>query len=182
MAIVDSRYARAFASVVASQHFSSMAAESQLNDFAETLEGSSELREILENPSVAEEQKLRILDAIAGKIGMLPAVRNFVAVITHHGRLTELRDILAAYHALVDETENFTEAQIVSAHPLDAENRSLLEQQVKRLAGGQQVRATYSEDASLLGGAVVRIGSTVYDGSVRAQLEQLKQKLITATA
>ena len=61
-------------------------------------------------------------------------------------------------------------------------NRKLLEEQVAKLAGGQQVRATYSEDATLLGGAVVKIGSTVYDGSVRAQLQQLKQRLIAAGA
>jgi F-type H+-transporting ATPase subunit delta len=182
MAIVDSRYARAFASVVASQNLDSKLAESQLQDFAGTLEGSSDLREILQDPSIPEDQKLKVLDAIAGRIGMFPAVRNFIAVITHHNRLHELGDILAAYHSIADETSNVLEAEIVSAHPLDAGNRTLLEQQVAKLAGGQQVRATYTEDASLLGGAVVRIGSTVYDGSVRAQLQQLKQRLVSATA
>ncbi len=182
MAIVDSRYARAFASVVASQYLDSKAAESQLNDFAATLEGSSDLREILQDPSIPEEQKLRVLDGIAGRIGMLPAVRNFVALITHHGRLHELNDILSAYHEIAYEAGDVTEAEIVSAHPLDAGNRALLEQQVAKLAGGQKVRATYSEDASLLGVAVVRIGSTVYDGSVREQLQQLKQRLIAARA
>jgi F-type H+-transporting ATPase subunit delta len=182
MAVVDSRYARAFASVVAAQKLDSKAAEKQLKDFAETLDGSAELREILEDPSISEAQKLKVLDAIAGKIKMLPAVRNFVAVITYHNRLGDLNDILTAYHAIVDEESNFAEAEIVSAHKLDAGSRKLLEQQVGKLAGGQQVRATYSEDASLLGGAVVRVGSTVYDGSVRAQLQQLKQRLIAATA
>ena len=73
-----------------------------------------------------------------------------------------------------------TEAEIVTARPLDDANRKLLEQQVAKLAGGQQVRATYTQDASLLGGAVVKLGSTVYDGSVRAQLQQLKQRLVAA--
>jgi F-type H+-transporting ATPase subunit delta len=182
MAIVDSRYARAFASVVASQHLDSNAAQSQLQDFAATLDGSPELREILQDPSIPEEQKLRVLDGIAGRIGMFPAVRNFIALITHHNRLHELGDILSAYHAIADEAGDITEAEIVSAHPLDAGNRALLEQQVAKLAGGQRVNATYSEDASLLGGAVVRIGSTIYDGSVRAQLQQLKQRLIAARA
>jgi F-type H+-transporting ATPase subunit delta len=180
MAVVDSRYARAFAAVVASQKLDSKAAESQLQDFAATLNGSGELREILENPSISEDQKLKVLDAIAGRIGMLPAVRNFVAVITHHNRLHELGDIVAAYHTIADETTNVLEAEIVSARPLDADNRELLERQVAVLAG-HQVNATYSQDASLLGGVVVKIGSTVYDGSVRAQLQQLKQKMIAAT-
>ncbi len=113
---------------------------------------------------------------------MLPAVRNFVALVTRNNRLHELNEILVAYHELADEASDVTEAEIVSAQPLDASNRALLEQQVAKLSGGQRVRATYSEDASLLGGAVVRIGSTVYDGSVKAQLQQLKQRLIAARA
>lgn len=182
MAIVDSRYARALASVAAAQKLDSKVVEAQLQDFAATFEGSAELREIFEDPSVVEGQKLKVLDAIAGRSGMFPAVRNFLALITHHGRLHELGDILSAYHELADEASNLMEAEIVSAHPLDAGNRALLERQVAKLADGQQVRATYREDAALLGGAVVRIGSTVYDGSVRAQIQQLKQRLIAARA
>jgi F-type H+-transporting ATPase subunit delta len=181
MAIVDSRYARAFASVVTSQKLDSKAAESQLQDFAGTLDDSPELREVLEDPSISEEQKLKVLDSISGRIGMFQPVRNLLAVIIHHNRLHELSDILVAYHELADEATEITEAEIVSARPLDDDSRQLLERQVAVLAG-HQIRATYSEDASLLGGAVVRIGSTVYDGSVRAQLQQLKQRLIAARA
>ena len=66
--------------------------------------------------------------------------------------------------------------------PLDEKNRELLEKKISALTGVQQVHATYSEDASLLGGAVVTVGSTVYDGSIRAQLQQLKARLIAAGA
>jgi F-type H+-transporting ATPase subunit delta len=110
---------------------------------------------------------------------MLPQVRNFIAVIMHHQRLAELEEILAEYHAVTDEQAGMAEAEIVSAHPLNDEDRAELEAQVAKLAGGR-VRATYREDPSLLGGAVVRIGSTVYDGSIRAQLQLLKQKLVSA--
>ena len=182
MAIVDLRYARAFAAVVADQKLDVAAAQGQLNDFADTLEGAADLREVLEDPSIPEQQKLRVLDASANRLGMSRETRNFLAVITHHQRLHELREILAAYTALADEATSVAEAEVVTARPLDDANRQLLEQQVAKLAGGQHVRATYREDASLLGGAVVRIGSTVYDGSVRAQLEQLKQRLIAARA
>ena len=107
-------------------------------------------------------------------------VRNFIAVITHHGRLTELNDILTAYHEEADVESNVAEAEITTARPLEASDKAMLEQQVAQLAGGAQVRATYVEDANLLGGAIVRLGSTVYDGSVRAQLQQLKQRLMAA--
>jgi F-type H+-transporting ATPase subunit delta len=181
MAIVDSRYARAFASVVYSQKIDSRTAESQLGDFAKTLSDSRELREVLQDPSIPEEQKLKVIDSIAGRIGMFPAVRNFIAVITHHDRLHNLADILAAYHELADEATSTLEVEIVSAHPLEASTRTLLEEQIAKLADGR-VRPTYVQDASLLGGAVVRIGSTVYDGSVRGQLQTLKQRLIAARA
>ena len=82
-------------------------------------------------------------------------------------------------HAVADEQSNVAEAEITSAHPLNDQDRKELEVEVAKLAGGR-VRATYFQDSTLLGGAVVRIGSTVYDGSIRAQLQQLKQKLVNA--
>lgn len=182
MAVVDLRYARAFAAVVSEQKLDVAAVQGQLNDFAATFENSADLREVLEDPSIPEQQKLRVLDAIAGRLGMSSATRNFLAVITHHQRLHDLRQILEAYLALSDQETGVAEAEIVTARPLDEGNRHLLEQQVAKLTGGQHVRATYREDASLLGGAVVRIGSTVYDGSVRGQLQQLKQRLVAARA
>ncbi len=179
MSVVALRYAHAFASVTASSHLDGNAAQRQLRDFSETLADSDELREVLMNPSIASEQKLRILDAIAGRIGMFPQVRNFIAVIMDHQRLAELDEILAEYHAVADEQAGLAEAEITSAHPLNDADRAELEAQVSKLAGGR-VRATYRQDATLLGGAVVRIGSTVYDGSIRAQLQHLKQKLVNA--
>ena len=179
MSVIALRYAHAFASVVASQKLDAEAAQQQLGDFRATFEGSRELREVLSDPGIAREQKLKVLDAIAGRIGMVPQVRNFIAVIMDHDRLADLGEILDEYHAVADEEAGLSEAEIVSAHVLNAEDRSALEAQVAKLAGGR-IRATYSEDASLLGGAVVRIGSTVYDGSIRAQLDRLKQRLVSA--
>jgi len=164
---------------VASQKIDAGAAQQQLKDFRDTFQGSRELREVLMDPAILREQKLKVLDAIAGRIGMFPHVRNFVAVIMDHDRLADLGEILDEYHAIADEAAGLSEAEIVSAHALNAEDRSALEAQVTKLAGGR-IRATYREDPSLLGGAVVRIGSKVYDGSIRAQLEQLKQRLVSA--
>lgn len=179
MSVIALRYAHAFAAVVASQKLDAEAAQQQLGDFRATFEGSRELREVLSDPAIAREQKLKVLDAIAGRIGMVPQVRNFIAVIMDHDRLANLGEILDEYHAVADEEAGLSEAEIVSAHVLNEEDRSALEAQVAKLAGGR-IRATYSEDASLLGGAVVRIGSTVYDGSIRAQLDRLKQRLVSA--
>jgi F-type H+-transporting ATPase subunit delta len=179
MSALTLRYAHAFASVAASNKLDSGAAQQQLRDFSETLAGSRELREVLMNPSIVNEQKLKVLDGIAGRIGMFPQVRNFLAVIMDHHRLAELDEILMEYHAVADEQAGMAEAEITSAHPLNEQDRAELEAQVSRVAGGK-VRATYRQDATLLGGAVVRIGSTVYDGSLRGQFQQLKQRLVNA--
>ena len=182
MAVVDLRYARALAAVISDQNLDVAATQGQLTDFADTLEASAELREVLENPSIPEPQKLKVLDAIAAKTGMSKTVRNFIAVIAQHERLHELRDMVAAYAAIADEQSSVAEAEIVSAKPLDAGNKRLLEETIQKLTGQQVVHATYSEDAALLGGAVVTIGSTVYDGSVRAQLDHLKARMVAAGA
>ncbi len=179
MAVFAPRYAQAFAAVLAEKKLDGAAVQQQMRDFAATLAGSPELREVLLNPSIAEEQKLRILDAIASRIGMFREVRNFIAVIMDHQRLASLDEIMTESDLVADEDSGIVEAGITSARPLDPEDRATLEAQVAKLTGGR-IRASYHEDAALLGGAVVRIGSTVYDGSVRAQLQQLKQQLINA--
>jgi F-type H+-transporting ATPase subunit delta len=179
MASPAPRYARAFAEVAEAAKLDAGAAQQQMRDFAQTLADSSELREILENPSIEMAGKLKVLDAMAGRLAMFPQVRYFLAVILEHQRLTELDEILTEYKQVVDEHAGATEARITSARPLNAEDRAQLEAQIAKLAGAR-VRARYAEDPTLLGGAVVEIGSTVYDGSLRAQLQQLKQKLVNA--
>ena len=179
MASSAPRYARAFAEVAESAKLDTARAQRQLRDFAETLAGSGELRELLENPSIEMEKKLKVVDAIAVRIGMFSQVRNFIAVILEHHRLDELEEILAEYRELADEHAGAVEARVTSFRKLNDADRAQLEAQIAKLAGAR-VRASYAEDASLLGGAVVEIGSTIYDGSVRAQLRQLKQTMVNA--
>jgi len=142
MAAVDLRYARALAAVISDQKLNVVATQGQLNDFVDTLEASAELREVLENPSIPEPQKLKVLDAIAAKSGMSKTVRNFIAVIAHHQRLHELRSMVAAYATIADENSSIAEAEIVSALPLDEKNRKLLEEKISTMTGQQHVHAT----------------------------------------
>ncbi len=179
MASSAPRYARAFAEVAESSKLDAAAAQQQMTDFAETLAGSGELRELLENPSIEPEKKLKVVDAIAARIGMFTQVRNFLAVILEHHRLADFDEIVSAYRELVDRHSGAVEVAVTSARPLHADDRRQLEAEIAKLAGAQ-VRASYAEDSSLLGGAVVEIGSTIYDGSVRAQLEKMKQRLMNA--
>lgn len=181
MAVVDLRYARALDEVVQQKNLSRDEVKQQLNDFLRTFQDSPELREALDNPSIPEDGKLRVLDAIASRSGMNPTVRNFLAVITHHLRLGELQAIVDAYLRRADTDVGITEAEITTARPVDNEERRVLEDSILRLSGGISVRAAFREDPALLGGAVIRLGSTVYDGSVRGQLEQMRQRMLAAT-
>ncbi len=175
-AVFAARYAHAFASVVASANLDAAAAQQQMNDFAETLDESHDLREILMNPSIPSDQKLAVVDALAERLGMMREVRNFIAVVMDHQRLGEFAEIVAAYDRVADVSKGVTEAEVTSAHELNEDDRKQLEAQVAKVAK-TAVRVTYGLNPSLLGGAVVKIGSTVYDGSVRGQLDQLKHTL-----
>lgn len=182
MAAVDLRYARALEQVVLEQKLAREDVKRQLEDFLATFRESAQLREVLEDPSISQDQKVRLLDALAGRVGLSGTVRNFVAVVTSHERLHELPEIVEAYLQLADKDSGVVEAEVTSARALDESGRRALESSVARMSGGTQVRATYREDPSLLGGAVVKVGSTVYDGSVRGQLEQIKRRMVAAVA
>ncbi len=181
MAVVDLRYARALDEVVAEKSLSREDVKAQLNDFLRTFQESRDLREALENPSIPEDQKLRVLDAMATRSGTDATVRNFLAVVIHHARLGELQDIVNAYLGRADKAGGVADAEVTTARPMDDEERRILEGSILNLSGGVSVRATFREDPALLGGAVIRLGSTVYDGSVRGQLETMRQRMLAAT-
>ncbi len=173
------RYAHAFVDVATKQSLDLVAARTQMADFVDLLQGSWDLREVLMDPSIPANQKLDVLDTIAGRLGMMREVRNFLAIIIDHQRLGDMTLILAAYDQVADVDQGVTEAEITSVSELHGDDRTALEAQVAKLAG-TKVRIAYKLDSSLLGGAVVKIGSTVYDGSVKTQLEQMKQALVSA--
>ena len=135
-----------------------------------------ELRRVWENPAVPADQKRNLLDAIVQREGIEKPVRNLVAVLIDHRRLSFLPRIVEQFEKELDSRLGFAEAQISSARELgDAEKRAL-EAQIQKTTG-KKVRASYGLDASLLGGAVVRVGSTIYDGSVKGQLERIREQI-----
>lgn len=179
MADFAAPYARAFAQVVAASNLDTAAVQQQLQDFSATFDDSSQLRELMANPAVQHPQKLKVLDAIAAKIGMCPQVRNFLAVLMDHHRLESLNTVIEAYHALADQQQGIVSGTVTTARALNEEDRVALEEKIAHMASSR-VRLTYTEDAALMGGLIVRIGSTVYDGSVRGQLDALRQELAGA--
>lgn len=171
------RYARALADVVLSDRVNSDQVNTQLNDFLATLDESADLRQALFNPAVAVDVRVRVVDALTPRLKLGREVRNFLAVLLRHDRISAIQEIVAEYRAEMDRRQGVSEVEVTSARRLDDDERHQMEQQVSRLAG-MRVRALFREDNTLIGGAVVRIGSTIYDGSVRGRLARMKQELV----
>lgn len=173
---VAHRYARAFVDVVIAQKLDPAAMLDELQAFDEMLRESPPLRGVLMSPAVAISRKRTVIDRLATQTQASHAVRNFLTVISDHRRLTILTRIREAVAAEMDGRFGFVRVRIASARPLAEAQRSGLEGALARVAGGS-VRCDYAVEDDLLGGAVARIGSTIYDGSLRGRLAALREKL-----
>ena len=178
MSVFAARYARALADVVLEARLNPADVQQQLEDFAATFAGSKELREVLLNPSLPTAKRVSILDAVNRRIGCGPKVRNFLAVLISRERLASLSEIVEEYRLEMNRRLDISDAEILTARPLQDQERAKIEKEVAELAG-TRVKATFLEDKSLIGGAIVRIGSTIYDGSVRGRLERLRERLVS---
>ena len=180
MASVVGTYARAFADVVmkASNQLDPARALQELHSVDALLKESDQLRRVLENPSIPGDRKRAVLDAITARLGTTRQVRNFVAVLTDNRRLPLFSEILKQVEQELNDRQGFAEAQVSTARPLGDPEKRMLEAEITRLTG-KKVRARYEQDASLLGGAVVQVGSTIYDGSVKGQLEKIREQLVS---
>src|SRR5436305_6941189 len=176
MASVASTYARAFADVVFSARLDADGAIAELRAIASLLAQSKELRRVWENPAIPAEQKNKVLDVIAQRDELPVQVRNLIAVLIDHRRIHFLEPIIAQLEKELNTRMGFAEAEIISARVLGDPEKREFEAQIGKLTG-KKVRARYEQDASLLGGAVVWLGSTIYDGSVKGQLERLKEAI-----
>ena len=176
MASVASTYARAFADVILDTHLDADRSIAELRAIASLLAESSDLRRVWENPAIPAEQKRRVLDVIAERDGVSTQTRNLVAVLIDHRRIHFLEPIIRQLEKDLDARLGFAEAQITSARLLGDAEKQEFETQVGKLTG-KKVRAHYEEDQALLGGAVVRVGSTIYDGSVKGQLERMREEI-----
>ncbi len=176
MAVVSKRYAAALADVVFEQKMNPAQAVQELNSVLAMLQESADLRKLWENPAIPANQKRALLDALAKRIGLSKATRNFVAVLIDHRRIQLFAEIVGDVQHEIDRRLGFAEAEITSARDLNDSEKRVLESRIEMMTG-KKVRAHYTRDQKLIGGAVVRLGSTVYDGSVRGQLERLKEQL-----
>ena len=178
MASVASTYARAFADVVLNAHLDASRAIGGLRLILSLLDESADLRRIWENPAVPAEQKRKLLDALVQRENIDRYARNLLAVLIDHRRIQFLGSITENLEKELDARLGLAEAKITSARELAEPEKRSLEAQIGKLTG-KKVRARFALDPSLLGGAIVRVGSTIYDGSVKGKLEKIKEAIVT---
>ena len=176
MAAVLGRYARAYADVVVQHKHHIEKAVAELEQMAALMSSSRELRNLLANPAVSREQKLKLLDAIIARMDAGKLLRNFLAVLIDHRRIANIGDLVEQFKQELDRRLGIADAKVSSVRALTEAEKKSLEKELAEITG-KTVRATYSEDASLLGGVMVRIGSTIYDGSVQGRLQRMRAEL-----
>ena len=175
MSAVAERYAAALADV-AVERKNSETIKRNLAAFVEAFSSVADLRNALESPALNAEVKRKVIAEVAGKMGLDVAVRNFIYLVVDHRRTEILPEMEEAFLSELNERLGIVEAEVTSAHELNDDEkrqlRTVLEQRT-----GKKVEARFQIDGALLGGAIVRLGSTIYDGSVRDQLKRLREQL-----
>jgi len=152
----------------------------QLQSFAALLKEEPDARRLLENPTMAGDRRNTLLKEIASALGFDRRVTNFVGILLDKGRLNLLEEIIDACRRLLDARMGIVRALVTAARPLDATERNELEMKLMERTG-KKIRMEVAVDAALIGGVVAQVGSTIYDGSVRTQLQAFKNRLVEET-
>jgi F-type H+-transporting ATPase subunit delta len=177
LSAVAERYAAALADV-AVERKNSETIKRNLAAFVAAFSSVADLRNALESPALNAEVKRKVIAEVADKMGLDVAVRNFIYLVVDHRRTEILPEMEEAFLSELNERLGIVDAEVTSAHELNDDDkrqlRTVLEQRT-----GKEVEARFQIDGALLGGVVVRLGSTIYDGSVRDQLKRLREQLET---
>jgi F-type H+-transporting ATPase subunit delta len=150
----------------------------ELAAFAAMVRESAELHAFLSNPSIARASKHAAIEQLVARMGASRTLRNYLFVIVDQRRAGMLPEIEQAFSALLDARQGVMQATVTSAADLTEGERAELDAALEKLTG-KIVQAQFNTDPALIGGAVVKIGSTIYDGSVRAQLNRLRARMIS---
>ena len=178
LSALGTRYAHALADVVTAPGAAVRpdAAAAELRAFEAALKSSVELQNALTSPAVPPARKRAVVGLIAGRLGSSQIVRNFLFVLIDHRRIGLVTEIIHSFELIVDERLGYARAEVTAARELTETQRAALNQELERLTG-RKIRMRFAVDESLIGGVVARIGSTIYDGSVRGQLHTLGRRL-----
>lgn len=173
---VARRYATALADVVAKSGETD-SVKSELKTWEELMNANGELQNAFASPAIAHLSKEKVLEGLLEKTKTTKTTANFLRVLLRNRRLTELGAINKKFAAVLEERSGVVAAEITSARSLSEAEKTELKLSLAKLTG-KQINLNFEIDENIIGGVVTRVGSTVYDSSVKTQLENLKTQLI----
>ena len=173
---VARRYATALADVVMKTG-EIETTRAELRAWEQMIAGSAELESAFANPSIAAAKKEAVLEGLIAKAKSTKTTSNFLRILLKNGRLTDLPVVNERFEAVLEERGGVVSGEVISAHGLDEAARRELMTNLEKLTG-KTVKLAFEIDKDIIGGVVTRVGSTVYDTSVRTQLENLREELL----
>lgn len=177
-AAIANRYASALADVITKPGAEVASAEGleQLLSFSRLLDQSAQLRNVLVSPAVKPAKKRTLMRTLAARLGMSRPLVNFLLVVADHRRIDMLGEMAESLAGLLDEKAGVARIKVSTARPADEAQRQALVAKFSRVTG-LLVSAEFEVNEELLGGAAVRHGSTIFDGSLRAQLRAMDRRI-----
>jgi F-type H+-transporting ATPase subunit delta len=172
---VARRYAAALADVVIERK-EEREVRQEIEQWASMIEANPELKEVFANPTVAYEQKQKVLEELIARTRVRPTTASFLRVLLRNQRLAQLEDIAERFGHVLDERGGVVSANVTTARPLP-ENMKNTVREALAAATGRTVRVSFTTDETIIGGLVARIGSTIYDGSVQNRLDRMSEEL-----
>lgn len=174
--MVARRYATALADVVMAGG-EAQDVQKELTDWSEMMQSNEQLHEVFRNPTIPYDQKRKVLNTLIARTRVRPTTANFLQVLLQNQRLAELSEVNKRFAQILDERSGVVSAQVTTARPVPQSSQEALRAKLAAMTG-KNVRLSFTTDEELIGGIVTRIGSTIYDGSVRNQLQQVKERLV----
>ena len=175
-AAVARRYAVALADAVAARGEAQEIRE-ELHAWEEMARANPQLQDIFRNPTIPYDQKRGVVGALIERTRVRPTTANFLLVLLQNHRLADLHEINKAFLQELDRRSGVVSAEVTTARPVPPQTQESLRARLGELTRSN-VRLKFAVDEELIGGVVTRVGSTIYDGSVRNRLQQIKRRII----
>jgi F-type H+-transporting ATPase subunit delta len=176
--IIARRYGAALADVVLNSGETDIV-KTELTQWATMIDSNAVLSDVFDNPAMPHAQKEKVLESLIARVRPSKTVGNFLRILLKNGRLSAISAINERFSAELEERSGVVTAEVISARELPVNERTELRSQLEKLTG-KTVNMDFHIDENIIGGVVTRIGSTVYDGSVRTKLDLLKEQLAGA--
>jgi F-type H+-transporting ATPase subunit delta len=172
---VANRYAKALADVIM-ERGQTLAVADEVKAFTQVVEENAELRNVFASPVISLDRKKAVLNEVLARMQFKPTTNNFLQLLLTNQRLHQIEVVRASLMRELDERAGVVSADVTTARTLAAtEQENLLKQ--LQTATGKQVRIHFKIDPEIIGGVVTRVGSLIYDGSIKNQLALMKQQL-----